>query len=68
MFTRSAYQTPDMQAQHSLLSELAGLIDTGRIRTTVGEHMGAINASHLRQAHTAIETDRTRGKLVLEGF
>lgn len=68
MFTRSAYQTPDMQAQHSLLSELAGLIDTGRIRTTVGEHMGAINASHLRQAHTVIESERTRGKLVLEGF
>ena len=31
MFTRSLYQTSDMQAQHKLLNELASLVDQGVI-------------------------------------
>ena len=31
MFTRSLYQTDDMQARHKLLNELASLVDQGII-------------------------------------
>jgi len=68
MFTRSSFQTPDMEAQHRLLNEVAKLVDNGKIRTTMAEHLGKIDAARLRQAHAMIESGRTRGKIVLEGF
>jgi zinc-binding alcohol dehydrogenase family protein len=68
MFTRSMFQTPDMQAQHDLLEEVAKLVDAGRVRTTLAEQFGAINAANLRRAHAFIESGKARGKVVLEGF
>lgn len=68
MFTRSSFNTPDLQRQHDLLERVAALVDAGVLRTTLGEHYGRINAANLRQAHTLIESNRARGKLVLEGF
>lgn len=68
MFTRSLFQTPDMVRQHEILERVAALIDAGILRTTLGEHFGAINADNLRRAHELIESGRARGKIVLEGF
>ncbi|MBT9525784.1 MAG: zinc-binding alcohol dehydrogenase family protein [Rhizobacter sp.] len=68
MFTRSMFQTPDMQAQHELLNRVSQLVDEGRVRTTLGEHFGAINAANLKRAHAFIESGVARGKVVLEGF
>jgi NADPH:quinone reductase-like Zn-dependent oxidoreductase len=68
MFTRSTFQTADMEEQHKLLNEVAAMVDKGTIRTTVGENIGRINAVNLRRAHAMIESGRTRGKIVLEGF
>ena len=50
MFARPLHQTPDMIAQHELLNQAARLIDQGRLRTTLGEHYGTINAANLRRA------------------
>ncbi len=68
MFTRSLFQTHDMQRQHEILREAAELIDSGVLRTTVGESLGAINAANLRRAHQMLERGHTIGKIVLEGF
>ncbi|NKC30803.1 zinc-binding alcohol dehydrogenase family protein [Falsiroseomonas selenitidurans] len=68
MFTRSRFRTPDMQAQHALLVEVSRMLDTGTLRTTLGEHFGPITAANLRRAHAAIESGTSRGKIVLEGF
>lgn len=68
MFTRSLFETPDMQAQHRLLADVANLVDSGVIRTTVAEHFGRITAENLKRAHALIESGRARGKIVLEGF
>jgi NADPH2:quinone reductase len=68
MFTRSSFQTPDMEAQHTLLDEVAAMVDQGTIRTTVAENLGPINAANLRRAHAMVESGRMRGKVVLEGF
>jgi zinc-binding alcohol dehydrogenase family protein len=68
MFTRSRFGTADMIAQHNLLAETAALVDAGVIRTTHAETLGRIDAATLRKAHAMIESGRTRGKLVLEGF
>lgn len=68
MFTRSMFQTPDMDAQHMLLNEVARLIDAGTLRTTLAERFGPINAANLRRAHARLESGTARGKIVLEGF
>ena len=68
MFTRSLYQTPDMQRQHELLERVAALVDAGTLRSTANEHFGAINAANLRRAHALVQSNRSRGKAVLAGF
>lgn len=68
MFTRSLFDTPDMVEQHRLLEAVAHLVDQGRIRTTLAEHFGRIDANNLRRAHALIESGHARGKVVLEGF
>jgi NADPH:quinone reductase len=68
MFTRSMFQTEDMAAQGVLLNEVACLVDSGTLRTTLGKNFGTINAANLKRAHAAIESGRARGKVVLEGF
>ena len=68
MFTRSMFETADMIAQHHLLNSVADLIDQGVIKTTVGHHLGKINAENLRHAHQLIESETVKGKIVLEGF
>lgn len=68
MFTRSMFKTWDMQKQHELLNTVAELIDSGQIRTTLGENYGSINAANLKRAHAHIESNQAVGKVVLEGF
>ncbi|WP_213992239.1 zinc-binding alcohol dehydrogenase family protein [Sodalis sp. dw_96] len=68
MFTRSTFQTADMIEQHHLLERISSLVDQGTLKTTLGQHFGVINAANLRRAHALIESGKSRGKLVLEGF
>ncbi|TQI75943.1 zinc-binding alcohol dehydrogenase family protein [Bosea sp. AK1] len=68
MFTRSLFQTADMGEQGKLLAEVSRLVDEGKIRTTLAEHFGTINAANLKRAHALIESNRAKGKIVLEGF
>ncbi len=68
MFTRSLYQTDDMIEQHRLLQRVAELVDSGVLKTTLGEHFGRIDAANLRRAHALLESGKAKGKIVLEGF
>jgi zinc-binding alcohol dehydrogenase family protein len=68
MFTRSSFQTPDMIAQHHLLNDVADLLDKGVLRTTLDQTFGAINAANLKRAHALLESGKSRGKIVLEGW
>lgn len=68
MFTRSMFDTADVLEQHKLLTEVSRLVDAGKIKTTLGETYGRINAANLRRAHALIESGKAKGKIVLEGF
>ncbi|MCK6374681.1 MAG: zinc-binding alcohol dehydrogenase family protein [Zoogloea sp.] len=68
MFTRSLFHTDDMDAQHRLLNALADLVDQGAIRSTVQAKLGPICAANLRKAHQLLESGKSVGKIVLEGF
>jgi zinc-binding alcohol dehydrogenase family protein len=68
MFTRSLFQTTDMIRQHHILDRVSALVDQGVLKTTLGDHFGAITAENLRRAHAVVESGKARGKIVLEGF
>lgn len=68
MFTRPIFGTPDMIEQHKLLNRISELVDAGKIRTTLTDTVGTINAANLKKAHAMIETGKTKGKVVLAGF
>lgn len=68
MYTRSLFQTDDMTNQHDILNQVADLLNAGKIQSTATETLGAINAENLTRAHKILESNKARGKLVLEGF
>jgi zinc-binding alcohol dehydrogenase family protein len=68
MFTRSIFKTADMAKQHELLASVSALLDEGRVKTTLAENFGKINAANLKRAHALLETGTAKGKIVLEGF
>ena len=68
MFARSMFNAADMDEQSQLLSRVADLVDLGYIQTTSGKNLGTINAENLKAAHAELESGKTIGKIVLEGF
>jgi len=68
MFTRSSFQTADMIGQHNLLNDVADLVDKGVLKTTLDQSFGTINAANLKRAHALLESGKSRGKIVLEGW
>jgi zinc-binding alcohol dehydrogenase family protein len=68
MFTRALFETPDMIRQHEILNEAADLVDAGTLKTTISDHFGVISATNLKRAHALIESNKAKGKIVLEGF
>lgn len=68
MFTRPLFETADMSRQGEILNEVAGLLDSGKIKSTATETLGKITAANLRGAHLRLESGTARGKMVLEGF
>ena len=68
MFTRALFGTADMIGQHRLLEEVAALVDSGLIRSTLAERFGSINAHNLQRAHALLESGQARGKVVLENW
>ncbi|MEL6196284.1 MAG: zinc-binding dehydrogenase, partial [Pseudomonadota bacterium] len=65
MFTRSMHATPDMAEQGRLLTRLAGLVDDGRVRSTLADVPGTLSVDTLRDAHARLERGTARGKIVL---
>lgn len=68
MFTRSLFETADITRQHDILNEVSELLDVGKIRSTATEALGKIDAATLKRAHAILESNKAKGKLVLEAF
>ena len=68
MFTRPLFQTADIEAQRRLLNEVADLVDMGRVRSTMRESYGRIDAANLMRAFAFLKSGRAIGKIVLAGF
>ncbi|MHC3774876.1 zinc-binding alcohol dehydrogenase family protein [Pantoea agglomerans] len=68
IFTRALFSTADQIAQHDILNEVAALIDSGILVTTMTENLGPLTVENLRLAHRRLETSATIGKIALDGF
>ncbi|MGH6805298.1 MAG: zinc-binding alcohol dehydrogenase family protein [Ensifer adhaerens] len=68
MFTRSLFATADIVKQNALLNGVSELVDAGKIKSTLNENFGTINAANLKRAHALIESGKAKGKIVLSGF
>jgi hypothetical protein len=65
MFTKSMFETDDMQSQHDLLDRVAALIDRDILKTTITENLGILNSTNLETAHKLLESGKsiTSGRL-----
>jgi zinc-binding alcohol dehydrogenase family protein len=65
MFTRSVFQTADINAQRDLLDRASQMFDAGDLRSTLTSELVGFTAENLRQAHQLVESGRTIGKVVV---
>jgi NADPH2:quinone reductase len=65
MFTRSSFETEDMIDQHRILDRIAGLVDTGTLRTTLTETLDGLTAANHREAHRRLEAGTMIGKVAI---
>ncbi|MBE5321397.1 zinc-binding alcohol dehydrogenase family protein [Pedobacter sp. MR2016-19] len=66
MYTRSMYQTDDMEQQHHILNELAKLLNNGTLKTTLNQTLKGFTVENLKEAHRLLESGKTIGKVVIE--
>ncbi|WP_341839693.1 zinc-binding alcohol dehydrogenase family protein [Chitinophaga caseinilytica] len=66
MFTRASFETPDMQAQHEILTKVAALLDEGTLLPTLTETLPGLTAANFKKAHQQLESGRTIGKIVVQ--
>lgn len=65
MFTRSMYQTPDMEQQGKILQEVAHLVDAGKLQGTASEVLNGLSVETLQQAHAKVLEGHMRGKVTI---
>ncbi|WP_119079395.1 zinc-binding alcohol dehydrogenase family protein [Chitinophaga alhagiae] len=65
MYTRSSFQTEDMQEQHKILNQVANLLDNGTLVTTLSTTLHGLTANTLKEAHRLQESGKAIGKTVI---
>ncbi|WP_343703885.1 zinc-binding alcohol dehydrogenase family protein [Chitinophaga sp.] len=65
MYTRSSFQTEDMQEQHNILNNVSTLLDNGTLVTTLKTTLRGLTAENLKEAHRLQESGKSIGKTVI---
>jgi NADPH2:quinone reductase len=68
MFTRPMFKTADLSSQHYILTEIAQLIDSGRLTHNLTNTIGPLTSDNLKAAHTQLLSGNTIGKVALTGI
>ncbi|PTP89438.1 zinc-binding alcohol dehydrogenase family protein [Vibrio splendidus] len=66
MFTRSLFNTEDIQKQQDILFQAANLIDAGRIKTTLTSTLNGFSVDTIKDAHKRIESSASIGKTAIK--
>ena len=65
MYTRSMFQTNDMDRQHEILNKIANLLDDETLQTTLTTTLEGFTVENLKEAHKMQESGKTIGKTVI---
>jgi NADPH:quinone reductase-like Zn-dependent oxidoreductase len=68
MFTRSMFETADMETQGQILSAIASLVDAGEVRTTLTERFSPSTPRTSSARTRRLRALTARGKIVIEGW
>ena len=66
MYTRSMFETDDMQEQHNILNRIADLLDEGILKTTLNETLLGLTPENFKKAHELLESGKTIGKIAIK--
>ena len=66
MFTRSLFNTDDIQKQQDILFQAANLIDAGRIKSTLTTTLKGFSVDIIKDAHQRIESSASIGKTAIK--
>ncbi|CAI2767886.1 zinc-binding alcohol dehydrogenase family protein [Flavobacterium collinsii] len=66
MYTRSMFETDDMQEQHVILNQLADLLDEGILKSTLNVTLNGLTAGNFKKAHELLESGKTIGKIAIK--
>ncbi|PHN02350.1 zinc-binding alcohol dehydrogenase family protein [Flavilitoribacter nigricans] len=66
MYTRSMYNTPDIEKQHEILNTVADLLEDGTFKTTLSTTLSGFSVENLKKAHQMQESGKTIGKTVIK--
>lgn len=66
MYTRSMFETDDMQEQHTILNKIADLLDDGTLKTTLNKTLIGLTADNFKKAHELLESGKTIGKIAIK--
>jgi zinc-binding alcohol dehydrogenase family protein len=68
MFTRSQFQTPDLEEQGKILDALASAVEEGTVVSTAQTFLQPIRATTLSEAYSLLQGGHSLGKIVLSGW
>jgi zinc-binding alcohol dehydrogenase family protein len=68
MFTRSQFQTPDLEEQGNILDALASAVEEGTVVSTAQTFLQPIRATSLSEAYSLLQGGHSLGKIVLSGW
>lgn len=66
MFTRTMYNTDDIQEQHNILTQVAALVDEGKIKTTLSQTIDGFSVESIKKAHEIVESGKMIGKIAID--
>lgn len=66
MYTRSMFETDDIQEQHNILNKIADLLDDGTLKTTLNQTLIGLTADNFKKAHELLESGKTIGKIAIK--
>lgn len=64
MFSKSMFNYHP-EEQGKVLSEIALLVESGKIKSTLKQTLEGLNTANLKKAHETLESSKSFGKIVL---
>lgn len=66
MYTRSMFQTEDIDRQQEILNHVSELLDAGTLQTTLTTTLEGFTVENLKKAHQMQESGKTIGKTIVQ--